>query len=106
MGGTGITRRAPLMMRSFVNWVLPVFQGAALAISPNGMIRSAKKSGGDLFQASFNEETWEKHPKALYLNGSETKETSAESKDEEKQDRLWNDCLKLAGVGAGDIILP
>ena len=40
------------------------------AFLPNGNFRTLKKSAIDLLNASFEEETLGKHPKAVYLNGS------------------------------------
>lgn len=41
---------------------------------------------------------WGKHPKAVYLNGSEYAGTSAETRDEGKQKRLWDASVEISGV--------
>lgn len=39
-----------------------------------------------------------KHPKAVYLSGSALAGTSAETRDEAKQKRLWDASVELSGV--------
>lgn len=62
-------------------------------------------SAADLLRASFDEKGSGKHPKALYLNGSEVGVVTAEAKDEKKQKELWQGSLLFAGIKEGDTAL-
>jgi hypothetical protein len=58
-----------------------------------------------MFQVSFDEKTLGEHPKALYVDGTRISDTSPESRDKEKQKRLWEGSLQIAGVRDGDTVL-
>lgn len=75
------------------------------AISPNGNFRTPSKSAKDLLNASFDEETLGKHPKAVYLNGSAKFEPSKETRDETKQKQLWVESVKLSGLREDETVL-
>ncbi|CZS97695.1 related to dehydrogenase/reductase [Rhynchosporium agropyri] len=105
MGGTGITKRSPLFIRFITGWLIPLFQHVAVWLSPNGFLRPTWKSAQDLMLASFDENYLGKHPKAVYLNGSVNAESSAESRDEEKQKQLWTESVKLAMIRDGETAL-
>ena len=70
MGGTGLMRESPAALRFAVHWVMAPIAVLTTAFLPNGNFRTLKKSAIDLLNASFEEETLGKHPKAVYLNGS------------------------------------
>jgi hypothetical protein len=57
-------------------------------LQPNGSLRTPTKSARDLLRASFDEKLLGKHPKALYLNGSEVGHVTPEALDENKQKQL------------------
>lgn len=68
-------------------------------------MRPPWKSAADLVLAAFDEKDLGKHPKALYLNGSEKSTPSVESQDEAKQKQLWTETVKLVRVRDGDTVL-
>ncbi|TVY83950.1 hypothetical protein LSUE1_G003333 [Lachnellula suecica] len=97
MAGTGIARDAPPLIR-FLTGPFGVFlQEILVWFSPDGQLRPPRKSGADLLAACFDEEYLGKSPKGVYLNGSERAESSVESRNEGKQQGLWEDSLGLAG---------
>tara|TARA_R110002060_G_scaffold53400_11_gene64033 strand:+ start:593 stop:919 length:327 start_codon:yes stop_codon:yes gene_type:complete len=104
MGGTKITRNGMLLVK-IVSKIAYLFQDIIVWLSPNGALRSPKKSGGDLLRASFDVEELGEHPKAVYLNGSELKHSGKEANDEKKQQKLWVESLRLAGIQEGDTVL-
>jgi len=55
-------------------------------------------SAKDVFDASFDEKSLGKHPKTIYLNGSKRVQSSVESRDEQKQKKLWVDSAALAAL--------
>lgn len=105
MGTTSLTRRSPLLIRLVTDWGLWAVQGLAVRMSPNGMFRPTWKSADDLLLACFDVDVLGKYPKAVYLGGSVRAESSKESQDVQKQNRLWVDSLKLAGIEDGDIVM-
>lgn len=63
---------------------------------PNGSIRTVQKSSNDIVRAALqtDDPILGKYPKDAYLNGNEKGESAAESKDEDKQNALWEASLK------------
>lgn len=104
MGGTKLTRNGVMILK-IISQIATLFQGIIVWISPNGSLRSPKKSAGDLLRAAFDEKELGVHPKAAYLNGSEPKVSGKEARDEQKQKMLWEQSLKLAGIEEGSTIL-
>jgi hypothetical protein len=88
-----------------MNWIIPVLAPIFVYLQPNGSLRTPTKSAADLLRASFDEKALGKHPKALYLNGSEMGAVTAEAKDEKKQTDLWEGSLQFAGIKEGDTAL-
>ena len=103
--GTGIARDAPFLIQILMNWIIPVLAPIVILLQPNGSLRTPAKSAADLLQACFNEKELGKHPKALYLNGSEVGSVTPEAKDEKKQRELWEGSLRHAGIKEGDTTL-
>ena len=104
--GTGIARDAPLIIRIIIAWIIPALAPIMVWMQPNGSLRTPAKSAADLLRASFDESApLGKHPKALYLNGSEVGPVAIEAKDEKKQRELWEGSLQYAGIKEGDTIL-
>ena len=83
--------RVPL--RKMFQVLTPCFQH----LSPNGYLRTADKSARDVMNACFgnDESILGKSPKALYINGSAVKQSSMESRDQQKQNLLWKGSVKL-----------
>ena len=74
-------------------------------LQPKGFLRISTKSARDLLRASFDEKMLEKHPKALYLNGSEVGHVTLEALDENKQKQFWEESLRHADVKEGETVL-
>ena len=75
-------------------------------IWPNGYFRTRAKSAHDVLAACFDEGgVLGKYPKGVYLNGSEVIGTSAETRDEGKQRRLWKASVEMARLGEGEMPL-
>lgn len=70
--------------------------------NPNGYFRKISKSAADIYNASFDETTWGKHPKSLYLDGNVPSGSSPETRDESKQKRLWDYSVQLTGIKANE----
>jgi hypothetical protein len=105
MAGTGIARSSPLYIRILMSYILVAIQYIMVSFSPNGMMRGPKKSADDLLLACFDEKELGEYPKSVYLTGSKKIDSSVESRDEEKQRRLWKDSLKLARIKDGETAL-
>ena len=105
MGGTGIAKRAPLLIRFLTQVMIPLLQSIAVYFSPNGSMRPTWKSARDLMLASFDEKYLGVRPKAFHLNGSVRATSSVESRDEAKQKKLWEESLKLAMIRDGETVL-
>ena len=76
-------------------------------LSPNGYLRTAEKSARDIMNACFTYDNLilGKYPKALYINGSAVKQSSMESRDQQKQQLLWEGSLKLVDLDLSDTAL-
>ena len=102
---TRLARDGPFLIQLLMNWIIPLLAPIFLFFQPNGSLRTPAKSAADLLRASFDENTLGKHPKALYLNGSEVGAATPEAKDEKKQRELWEGSLRYAGIKEGDTVL-
>ena len=96
--GTGLLRDSSLLLRIVVHWMMGPVTPILCWMSPNGYFRTAAKSAVDLFNASFDQNKGGKYPKGLYLNGSDIAQSSPETKDQEKQKRLWKFSIELTGL--------
>ncbi|PVH83908.1 NAD(P)-binding protein [Cadophora sp. DSE1049] len=105
MGGTGIAKRASLLIRFMTQVMIPLLQNISVWFSPNGSMRPTWKSAQDLMLASFDEKYLGVRPKAVYLNGSVKAVSSVESREETKQKKLWEESLKLAMIRDGETVL-
>jgi hypothetical protein len=106
MPNTGIQRSSPWHIRFVVFPLLRAYVAGAQYIAPNGLFRSTRKSAQDVLNACFQEDApISQYPKAMYLSGSKTSQSSTESRDEEKQKRLWDGSLKLAGLEEAETAL-
>ena len=88
-----------------IQWIMASYIFLTAWWSPNGYFRKTTKSATDVFNASFDEAALGKHPKNVYLNGSEKAASSAETKDEEKQRRLWDFSVKITGLKQNETVL-
>lgn len=105
MGGTGLVRSGSLVVRAFMQYLVPPITSIMQVFSPNGTLRTPYKSGGDLLDAVFDTRSIGTNPKALYLDGSAPCLPAVESRDVEKQRRLWADSVKLANLRDGETVL-
>jgi hypothetical protein len=55
-------------------------------------------------QANLDEKKLGKHPKALYLNGSEVGHVAPEALGENKQKQSWEEILRHADVKEGETV--
>lgn len=85
-------------MRIMLDWLVTPLTPILNWIWPNGYFRTRAKSAHDLLVACFDEDVLGKHPKAMYLNKSAIAGTSAETRDEGKQKRLWDASVEISGV--------
>lgn len=85
--------------------ILPILAAISLRWSQNGDFRTTTKSAGDVLRAAFDTQDLGEHPKAVYLNGTEPFESSAESKDQTKQETLWRDSVKYTGLAPEETAL-
>ena len=102
---TGLIRDSSGVLRFFVHWLMWSITPLLTYLFPNGYFRSSSKSAKDVLEASFNESEYGKHPKALYLNGSAKVQSSAETRDEEKQKQLWRQSVEMTGLKQSDSVL-
>ncbi|KAH8687970.1 hypothetical protein BGZ60DRAFT_394917 [Tricladium varicosporioides] len=105
MGGAELTKRGSTVSKFFWSNIMPTIQQTSVYLWPNGVLRTNDKSATDLLRACFDEENLGTYPKTLFLNGSETSESSQESRDEEKQRRLWKDSIGLVDLKENDTAL-
>ncbi|KAE9375091.1 NAD(P)-binding protein [Stipitochalara longipes BDJ] len=103
MGGAELTKRGSTASKFLWGYVMPVVQSICVYLWPNGVLRTSSKSAADLTKACF--EYQGDFSKAIYLNGTEQITSSKESRDEEKQGRLWKESVKLVGLNESDTAL-
>jgi hypothetical protein len=74
---------------------------------PNGLLRTARKSAGDIIAAALENGPLplSERPKGLYLNGSELGTRSPEAKDPSKGAMLWRDTLRYTQLEEGETCL-
>ena len=94
-----------MALRIFLGWIATPLTPVLNWIWPNGYFRTRAKSAHDLVLASFDEDALGRHPKGVFLNGTAVAVSSAETRDEGKQRRLWEASVEMAGVGDGDSAL-
>ncbi|KAH6608668.1 short-chain [Trichoderma cornu-damae] len=105
---TDLTLREDSFIVSVLGFVvmkvlLPVISEVAVRISPNGMIRPARKSAADVITGCFKLEV--PHDKALHLDGSATLQIAKDARDAAKRKELWEYSLKAAKIEEGDTVL-
>ncbi|KAJ3915869.1 putative short-chain dehydrogenase [Lentinula edodes] len=94
---SNLTRDSPLSIRVLI--ILMRFLNPILLwLNPNGYFRTPSRSGSDLLFATFDEGKLGEIPRALYVDGTQIISSSKESRDEEKQKRLWRDTLGYADI--------
>ena len=76
--------------------------GVVNYLFPSVPFRSPQQSADDLYRAVFDEKELGIHPKAVTLDGNKRNVTSEESRDQNKQEELWEKSVKLAGLKEGD----
>lgn len=81
--------------------IMPLFAGVSVWLSPNGPLRTPRKSAGDVLGATFDSSLG----KGAYLNGSEKADMSAEARDTVKQGLLWRETLDYVQLKAGESAL-
>ncbi|OBR10845.1 putative Short-chain dehydrogenase [Colletotrichum higginsianum IMI 349063] len=102
---SGLTRRGSPVLVFFVRWAFPLLAAVMTWFSPNGILRPVSKSAADVLRAAFDTAQLGERPKAVYLNGSEIGDTSAEAKDPVKTKQLWEASVGYTALKPGDTIL-
>ncbi|MCJ1282013.1 hypothetical protein MMC26_001336 [Xylographa opegraphella] len=104
---TDIMRNNLWVFRVPLRKMFQVLTPCAQCVSPNGYLRTANKSARDVLNACFanDESMLAKSPKALYINGSAVKQSSMESRDQQKQHLLWEGSLKLVDLDLSETAL-
>ncbi|KAJ8122589.1 hypothetical protein ONZ43_g1257 [Nemania bipapillata] len=100
---TNLQRNAPWFIRVILfGFIFPL----VVMLSPNGSIRSPKRSAADVLAAAFDSsDVLGQYPKGKYLDGPSPIEPSAESKDPKKRDQLWKASLEYTKLGEGETVL-
>lgn len=86
-----------------MKWLLPALGPVMVLWAPNGAVRTAWKSGGDVLRACFEVEV--ARGEVLYLNGTDEAEVAKDAKDEGKRRALWAYGIKAAGIRGGETAL-
>ncbi|OBT39615.1 hypothetical protein VE00_09764 [Pseudogymnoascus sp. WSF 3629] len=91
-----IMRRASALQRHLLEPAFRPFIKVTNLLYPNEWIRTVQKSSNDIVRAALqtDDPILGQYPKDAYLNGNETAESAAESKDEGKQKVLWEASLR------------
>ncbi|ROW17426.1 hypothetical protein VPNG_00983 [Cytospora leucostoma] len=98
---TPFIRYAPWIIRVLIfRIIFPII----LFLKPDGPVRTTDQSAIYTLQAAFDSSFGE-FPKDLYFNGTEPRETSAESRDAQKRDLVWKTSVRLAQLKEGETIL-
>ncbi|UKZ79586.1 hypothetical protein TrVFT333_007344 [Trichoderma virens FT-333] len=98
------SQRGFLLSFVVMKLVLPTVANVSVWMSPNGMLRTARKSAADVIRACFELEAH--RGEALHLDGSATGlEIAKEAKDEAKRKEVWEYGLKAAHIEEGDTVL-
>ena len=101
---SGLLRRGPMALRIAIKIAIPLMSVVSSWLDPNPTMRTTTKSGADVVRACYDIEGPEKG-ELLYLNGTAVYETSKDSKDKEKSQRLWVYGLEAGGIKPGDTVL-
>ena len=94
VGGTGLTRSFPWPLFMVLQYLLLPLAHIWTFLFPNGRFRTASKAGSDLVFACFDREMLE-FGKTVYLNGTAVADSSPESHDVAKQERLWEETGRM-----------
>ena len=105
VGGTDLYEHFPLWLYFVLKYILVPLQILWSCVFCNGRFRPKKQVGRDLIFACFDEKTLGKVPGAMYLDGTDIKDSSPESHDESKQRGLWIGSLGIASSGLEDNVL-
>ena len=105
MPGTSLIRDSSLSLRVMVHGLMGTLTPLLQFFFPNGYFRTPNKSAHDVLNACFDESKIGRHPKGLYLNGSAVIHSSAETRQEEKQKRLWKQTIDLTELRKEETVL-
>jgi len=101
---TSLYRRGGTLLSLATTVFRPVVSVVS-ALSSNSSVRTPAKSAGHALRAAFDTETLGANPRAVYLNGTQTWESSAEAKDPAKGEMLWRDSVRYTKLEGGDTVL-
>lgn len=106
---TGIVRRSDSWVLRILLFrvLIPSLAPFLVRCSPNGSLRTRKKSAGDVLAAALNTGPLplSKRPKGLYLDGSGLGEYNTEAKDPSKCGLVWRESILYTQLAAGETIL-
>ena len=103
---TELLRRGSFLLSKVATKIfLPLLAAVSSRMPSKGLYRTTKESAKDVLRAALDVATLGRHPKAVYVNGTEPSETSPESRDETKQAMLWRDSVKYTGLTADETAL-
>jgi NAD(P)-dependent dehydrogenase (short-subunit alcohol dehydrogenase family) len=103
VGGTGLfqAHTFPVWMWFILKYIAPAIQIITTWFMPNGFMRTPQQVGKDLVFAGWTEGL----QGATYLDGNVVRDSSPETHDVMKQEKLWQGSLKWAGVEDGETVL-
>jgi hypothetical protein len=90
-------------MYIILKYLMVPIQAISTFFFPNGPMRTTAQVGKDLCFACFDEEVLGKNPRAVYVDGVRVADSSPESHDIEKQERLWRETVELVGLRREDV---
>ncbi|KAI1850160.1 hypothetical protein JX266_004539 [Neoarthrinium moseri] len=100
---TGLPRHAPWFIRVLIFQIIfPIIA----ALMPNGPVRSTQLSASHVLGAAFDSTPdLGEYPRDRYLNGAESLETSAESRDVQKAEVVWKESVRLSQLKKDETVL-
>ena len=90
-------------MYIILKYLLVPVQAISTFFFPNGPMRTTAQVGKDLCFACFDEKVLGKNPSTLYVDGTRIADSSPESHDVKKQERLWKETVELVGLKMQDV---
>jgi len=101
---TDLPRRAGFFV-SFVivKLIIPILCEISVRMSPNGVLRTLRKSAADVVGACFASEA--RRGELLYLNGTDEAQAAKDACDDRKRKELWDYSVTAAKIEEGDTTL-
>jgi hypothetical protein len=111
MPDTDLARESSIWVRVFYRYILYPIAAVCVRIWPNGLLRTAAKSGGDVLWAAFSDDTLAKDRNkgegeeegAIYLNGRQIGMPGERARDRKDQEWVWEQTLRMLGLREDDL---